>query len=170
MNECPEFHYTPDNIVIELLKDIKFKNNDKLLEPCKGRNTNGFYKYLINNKYDVDYCEIDEGRDFFKYDFKDKKYDKIIVNPPYKTNHKNENERKNIAWLFIFECFKHIKDNGECWFLLNHKMFNSLTPLRLSKLNPFNITFLRILNIKCWYGRYYWICFKKEPSNIKYTL
>jgi len=168
MQNCPDFHYTPENIAKELLKDIKIEKNDIILEPCKGRGDIGFYKYLKGKN--CDWCEIDEGRDFFKYDFKGKKYDKIIVNPPYRTNHKDEKDRKNIAWLFMFECFKHIKLDGEVWFLLNNKMFNSLTPLRLSKLNGFNIDFIRILNIKQWYGRYYFICFRKKQTNIKYTL
>ena len=47
-------------------------------------------------------------------------------------------------------------------------MFNSMTPVRLNKFKKlgFVIVFMRVLNIKCWYGRYYWICFKKGGKSI----
>jgi hypothetical protein len=51
-----------------------FKPHGSVLEPCKG--DGNFLKYL----YDADWCEIKEGRDFFKYD---KKVDWIITNPPF---------------------------------------------------------------------------------------
>jgi hypothetical protein len=47
--------------------------------------------------------------------------------------------------------------------LLNNQMYNSMTPCRLHKYlkSGWKIVFMRTLNIPCWYGRYYWICFKK---------
>lgn len=49
-----------------------------VLDPCKGQGAfmRAFEKFGIN----ADWCEIDEGRDFFTYD---KKVDWIITNPPY---------------------------------------------------------------------------------------
>lgn len=160
--ECPEFHYTPKDIANELIKDISFNENDETLEPCKGR-TNNFYDLIPGNK---EWCEIDEGRDFFNYDFKGKTFSKIITNPPYRTNHAKAEDRKNIFMTFIFKCLEYCE--GECWLLLNHKMFNGLTPIRLGKMKDmgFEVSFLRILNIKCWYGRYYWICLKKNHRGI----
>ena len=52
-----------------------FKPEGKILEPCKGEGA--FYDQLNGDKH---WCEIDLGRDFFKYD---KKVDWIITNPPY---------------------------------------------------------------------------------------
>jgi len=157
--ECPDFHYTPKNVCIELLKDIEFSENKWSLEPCKGRE--GTWYSLI--PYNKDWCEVEEGRDFFTYKF-NRKFDIIICNPPYKDN----NETENIGWKFILKCFENVKSNGEVWLLLNHRIYNSLTPKRLHDIQPFNICFQRILNIKKWYGRYYWICFKQKSSIIKY--
>ena len=162
MDICPDSHYTPRDVAETLLNDISFNENDFSLEPCKGR-TNNFYDFI---PYTKDWCEIDEGRDLFEYDFGDKRFTKIITNPPYRTNHKDAKDRKNIAVKVMEKCFDLCDD--ECWFLLNNQMFNSMTPVRLKKYKEkgFEITFMRILNIKCWYGRYYWVCFKKNGKGL----
>jgi len=150
MNICPSSHYTPIDVVNDLLKDISFDPSDITLEPCKGRE-NRIYDLIPYNK---EWCEIEEGKDFFEYTGNPTK---IITNPPYKSNGQTE----NIFIKFIEHCFKVCC--GECWFLFNNQMFNSMTPVRLHKFlkQGWKITLLRILNIKCWFGRYYWICFKK---------
>ena len=51
-----------------------FKPRGKLLEPCKG--SGNFLKFMPN----ADWCEIEEGKDFFDYN---KKVDWIITNTPY---------------------------------------------------------------------------------------
>ena len=45
-------------------------------------------------------------------------------------------------------------------------MLNSLTPVRLQKIKDagFGLTFMRVLNIPLWSGRYYWICFKRNAD------
>ena len=53
-----------------------YKPQGSILEPCKG--TGVFYNLMDTNQRD--WCEIDEGRDFFEYD---KKVDWIITNPPF---------------------------------------------------------------------------------------
>ena len=162
MNECPSTHYTPKDITPILLEDISFNKDDITLEPCKGR-TDNFYELI---PYTKDWCEIDLGRDLFEYDFGDTLFTKIITNPPYRTNHIEAKDRKNIAIKVIEKCFELCND--ECWFLFNNQMFNSMTPVRLNKYKKlgFEIVFMRILNIKCWYGRYYWVCFKKGGKSI----
>jgi hypothetical protein len=165
MNEelepCPSSHYTPYETIDLLLKDITFNEGESTLEPTAGR------EMRIYNKipFEKDWCEIDLGRDFFTYDFGDKKFDKIITNPPYRSNHK-QGHRINIAIKTIEKSFELCKD--ECWFLLNNQMFNSLTKKRLEKYKElgFCIVFMRVLEIKCWYGRYYWVCFKKGGKSI----
>ena len=153
MNQCPDAHYTPKDIVPLLLKDISFNKYDITLEPCKGR-TDNFYELI---PYEKDWCEIDLGRDLFQYDFGDKRFTKCITNPPYKSNEIDPKERKNLTIKVIEKCFELCND--ECWFLFNNHMFNSMTPVRLNKYKKlgFEIVFMRILNIKCWYGRYYWV-------------
>tara|TARA_Y100000310_G_scaffold345570_1_gene466739 strand:- start:1337 stop:2680 length:1344 start_codon:yes stop_codon:yes gene_type:complete len=161
MEKCPNQHYTPQNVAEELIKDIKFNKNDFTLEPCKADGS--FYNII---PYKKDWCEIDLGRDIFKYDFGDIKFTKIITNPPYRSNHKNAKDRKNIFMKFIMRCFELC--DGECWFLFNNAMLNGLTPPRLRKIKDlgFNLCFMRIINIKKWYGRYYWICFSKSKKSI----
>jgi hypothetical protein len=63
-----------------------FKPYGKILEPCRG--TGNIFKYIPN----ADWCEINEGRDFFDYD---KKVDWIITNPPY-----------SIYDKFLLKCFE----------------------------------------------------------------
>ena len=65
--------YTADYVskkIIEILNPSGW-----CLDPCKGDGS--FYNNLPIHK---DYCEIDEGKDFFEYD---KKMEWIIGNPPY---------------------------------------------------------------------------------------
>lgn len=159
-NQCPSFHYTPKEVIEKIFSDIDFKDNDSVLEPCVGRDKNMFD--LIPDIVDLkEWGEIELGRDIFEYDY-GRKFSKVLVNPPYKDN----NNEKNIAMKFIFRCLELCSD--ECWLLLNNKMFNSLTPIRLKKMKElgFELTHLRILNIPKWYGRYYWICLKKGGQSL----
>jgi hypothetical protein len=160
LTKCDTFHFTPIEIAKELMKDIQFKGDDCTLEPCRG--DDAFYDLI---PFEKDWCEIDKGRDLFKYKF-DRKFTKIITNPPYITNHKKDKDRKNIFVKFIFKCLELC--NGECWFLLNHAMWNSFTPRRLKIIKEmgFNLCFMRVLNIKKWWGRYYWICFSKNKTSM----
>ena len=150
VNPCPDSDYTPISTLQQLLQDISFVSSDLTLEPCKGRE-NRFYDLIPGKK---DWCEIEEGRDFFQYTGSPTK---VITNPPYKSNDMKE----NLSIKIIEHSLKVATD--ECWFLLNNQMFNSLTPCRLHKYLKmgWKVVFIRILNIPCWYGRYFWICFKK---------
>ena len=65
--------YTPLHIA-KLIVDM-FKPEGKCLEPCKG--AGAFLEYLPAG---TDWCEIQEGKDFFEYT---DKVDWIISNPPY---------------------------------------------------------------------------------------
>ena len=65
--------YTPDHVskyIVEWLTP-----SGLCLDPCRG--DGAFLKYLPNNS---DYCEIEEGKDFFMYN---KKVKWVIGNPPY---------------------------------------------------------------------------------------
>ena len=152
--ECPASHYTPREVAQELLRDISFVSSDKTLEPCKGRE-NRFYDLIPGEK---DWCEIEEGRDFFQYTGSPTK---VITNPPF-----HDQNKKNICVSIIEHCLKVATD--EVWLLLNNQIFNSLTPCRLHKYLKagWKMVFIRLLNIPCWYGRYFWICFKKGAWEI----
>lgn len=64
--------YTPEWAVKDMIDH--FKPTGKILEPCKGMGS--FTDHLPN----CDWCELDEGKDFFEYSTK---VDWILSNPPY---------------------------------------------------------------------------------------
>jgi hypothetical protein len=64
---------TKEDIAIKIIK--YFNPTGLVLEPCSG--TGNFYWNFSGEK---DWCEIDNGKDFFEYN---KKVDWIITNPPY---------------------------------------------------------------------------------------
>ncbi len=155
------FHYTPIEITKELIKDIDFIDNETVLETCRGGGA--FYDILPDN-VEKDWCEIDMGRDFFEHTTPT---DISIANPPYRIE--TPEGRKNALIKWMDHQFKITKK--ECWLLLNGKCWSSMTPNRLNKWKSlgWNLCFMRILSIKKWYGRYYWVCFSKtKPSIIQF--
>lgn len=64
---------TPSHLAEKLVNF--FQPNGKILEPCKGEGV--FLEFLPP---DTDWCEINEGKDFFDYT---KDVDWIITNPPW---------------------------------------------------------------------------------------
>ena len=66
--------YTPDWVARDMVE--YFKPTGKILEPCMGGGV--FMKYLPS---DAEWCEIEKGRDFFKWN---KLVDWMVGNPPYK--------------------------------------------------------------------------------------
>lgn len=156
--ETPVNQWTPVDVAKELLKDITFVSGELTLECCAGRE-NRIYNLLPEPKAR---CEIeDDGGDFFQYTGSPAK---IITNPPFMSQNK-----KNICVSIMEHCLKVATD--EVWLLINCQMYNSLTPCRLHKYltQGWKIVFIRVLNIPCWYGRYYFICFKKGDWAIQDT-
>lgn len=74
-NSTTDKVYTPSNIS-KLIID-KFPLNGKVLDAFKGKGS--FYDNYPDN-VEKDWCEIDEGKDFFEYN---EHVDWIITNPPY---------------------------------------------------------------------------------------
>ncbi len=98
--------FTPDKIA-EFMVNY-FNPKGAKLEPCKGKGV--FLKYMP----DAEWCEIEEGRDFFNYN---KKVDWIITNPPY-----------SIYDKFLDHCF-HISANVVFLVPLN-KVMNNYTRIK----------------------------------------
>jgi hypothetical protein len=80
---------TREDVAIKIIKH--FNPQGITLEPSKG--TGNFYNNFKGKK---DWCEIDDGKDFFDYN---KKVDWIITNPPY-----------SIYDKFLLKCFE-VADN-----------------------------------------------------------
>lgn len=68
---------TPEKIAKMIIDWLPLQKSDIILDPCKG--TGSFYNNYPENTI-KHYCEIDEGIDFFNFNFD---VDWIITNPPY---------------------------------------------------------------------------------------
>lgn len=69
--------YTPRYLAKLIIDQLPIQENDILLDPFKGGGA--FYDQFPETQ-EKDWCEIEEGRDFFDYN---KRVDWIISNPPY---------------------------------------------------------------------------------------
>ena len=64
--------FTPEHVAIAMIRH--FQPHGKILDPCKGDGV--FLRHMPG----ADYCELQEGRDFFEWE---EQVDWIISNPPY---------------------------------------------------------------------------------------
>ena len=73
--------YTPDYLAVSIVKH--FKPHGRCLEPCAGK---GAFIHAIENNANVaciDWCEIDEDRDFRDMDIPSQRYDFVVTNCPW---------------------------------------------------------------------------------------
>lgn len=153
--ENVELHYTKEEMVKDLLKLIKFNEDDIVLDAGSGLNKVWYKNINVKNKYE---CELEEGNDFYDWY---KKVDWVVGNPPY--SHAKD---------FLLKASE-ISNKGIA-FLVNNQCFNSfLLPSRLEKMreNGFYINKIKVVNDKRWYGRYYFVIFTKKKNDfIEYEL
>ena len=98
-----DFYPTPDNVVFTLLENLKIKDTDLFLEPCKG--TGIIYDNISlpsNQKY---WAELSKGVDYLTTDFNNK-FDLIITNPPF-----------SLTEEFINKSFSELSDTGTLIYL-----------------------------------------------------
>lgn len=149
MEKTPELYYTTEEMAKYLISKTPIKGS--VLDAGSGRNK-VWYNNLEEPKYE---CELEEGQDYYEWE---KRVDWVIGNPPWRTNGKNQ------IWDWINKASE-IAEQGFA-FLLNHKVFNTLTPNRLQKLKDkgFYLLNIEIIQDKRWFGRYYYIIFSKKKS------
>ena len=141
------FHYTSEEMVKELIKLTPIFGS--VLDAGSGENK-VWYNNLVGEKYE---CEIEDGIDFFEWT---KRTDWIIGNPPF-----------HIGWLFMEKAIK-LSNFGIAWLVNNCGMNSLFTPRRLEKIadRGFYLQKMHIVSDKRWFGRYYYLIYTKEPSNI----
>ena len=130
--------YTPPAVVDIMLKYVE--EGETTLDPCRGQGA-------FHNKLEGDWCEIDEGKDFFEYN---SKVDTIIGNPPYSILSKWLDHSYTIAQKKIIYVIG----------------MYSLTPIRLERASNkgFNLTHLILTKIPSWFQRSYVIVLEKIPN------
>lgn len=140
------YHYTPETAVIDLLQFIPFESGDVALDPSAGVNKVWFNNFPCNKEY----CEIDEGTNFFEYP---NKVDWIVGNPPFTEFVKFLMHSPNVA------------KKGFAY-LIGHSRVNQVTPRRLSILESqgFYLSGIQIISIKAWFGRYYFLIFSRSKN------
>ena len=150
------FFQTPPKLASYLMQFVEFKKGDSFLEPFKGEGN--FYRCLPEPK---DWCEIEDGRDFFEYN---KQVDIIVSNPPFRIE--KDGKRENAFIPCLEKCLSVARKSVNL--LINHKMFLSITPTRLQKYseNGWYLTGLTIVSVKKWFGRYYFIQFTKNGQPV----
>jgi len=155
-----ELMFTPEDTARKIMDWVipQIPQGDSVLEPFKG---NGVFYDKIPSSNTKFYCEIDDGVDFFDYD---KKHDWAISNPPFRVNHNGEVLN---AFIPIINRTMELCNKG-FFYLINHKLWSSLTVKRLREWseNGWVVSAIKIIEIKKWYGRYYMIKFEKNGKSL----
>ena len=144
-------HQTDEEMVKDLLSTLNL-SGCSVLDAGSGSDK-VWYRNLSGTKYE---CELDDGCDFFKYTTR---VDWVVGNPPF-----------DIGWKFTEQASK-IAEKGIA-FLLNINGLNSLTPkrLQLMKDKGFEITSIKVVQDKRWFGRYYFVVFEKKTGIISWEM
>ena len=148
--------FTPSDISKDIISNLDIKKTDKVLEPFKGQGS--FYNQLPQcQKF---YCEKDENIDFFNWTTP---IDLIVSNPPFKIL--IDDKPKN-GLIPIIE--HSITIANRFGYLINHRIFNALTVRRLNlwQKQGYVITYIKVYEIKKWFGRYFFILFEKDKKRI----
>jgi len=146
---------TPRELAKDLVAMIEYTPGDRFYEPFRGEGS--FFDVMPEPK---DWAEIEQGRDFFTYLPFDGHCEHIITNPPFRIHGKN-------SFIPALERSMNISTKTIAM-LINYKMINSLTPIRLEqyKQKGWVITAIHIVNVKKWYGRYWFVIFRRDGSSL----
>jgi hypothetical protein len=148
---------TPIHTVQKLLVEVadELVEGETVLEPFKGEGH--FYDSLPTTLL-KEWCEIEDGRDYKFHG--DRVFDWVITNPPFRmADAEGKLQNCFIEILFYFST----RVTKGIMVLINQKCLNSLTPCRMSKLG-LHLDRLIVCSVPQWYGRYYFLVFKKEPN------
>jgi hypothetical protein len=140
VNKNPDIVMTNIELAKYLLSNIDFNDGDKVIEPCRGSGAfyNNFPKNVIS-----EWCEINEGRDYFNFN---EMVDITISNPPFVP--------RKLFWQFQQKAMDTTK--REIWWLINFSALNVFTPKRLQEMKNkgWFINKFIVVSDKRWFGRY----------------
>ena len=136
---------TKPEMARHLLSLCEYEEGATLLEPARG---DGAFYNNFPAHCNKEWCEINEGRDFLKWDDANK-VDYTISNPPYVPG--------KLFWQFQQKAMKITR--CKIFWLINMASMNVFTPNRLTEMegSGWYITHLHIVNDKRWFGRYVYI-------------
>lgn len=142
-------YYTPLKLAKELISKVPLKPEDIVLDPCMGKGA--FYNQYPEG-IKKDWCEIDDGRDYFNSSAYENQVDWVITNPPYSDLNR---------WIkkFTYSCRK-----GFALLLAEH----AITPKRLKYIQEmgYGMTSIFYVKIMQWYGMSVFCVFEKGHKHI----
>lgn len=147
------FTYTDTEMAKWLIKNhTQLKLNDLVLDACKG---GGAFYDNLPSLVRKDWCEIDLGRDFLKYN---KKVDVCLSSPPFVP--------RKLFWDFMVKAMDITRRN--IYWLINMSSLNTFTPRRLEMMEEkkWFIQKLTVVLDKRWFGRYVWVQFGRENTGM----
>lgn len=135
---------TPPSLAKHLTAMVPIAAGQSVLEPFRG--TGHFFSAL---PYAPEWCEIDEGRDFYEWQ---KPVDWIVSNPPY-----SELDKVLAHTLDVAQA-------GFAYLLAVH----AITPRRLENIEAagFGLSKLHLLKVFKWYGMSAFCVFEKGRTSI----
>lgn len=137
---------TPHELAKLCINLVPFENHDVLLDCCRGEGA-FFNQYPSENP--KDWCEINEGKDFFDYEGT---CDYIITNPSYTLLTK------------IYEKAVKIARKGIC--LLVGNMNLCVSRFKMLEENNFSITKLFYCKVAGWFGTSVFVIAEKNKPSI----
>lgn len=144
--------FTKPTMAIDLLSTIVFRSTDSVMEPCKGQ---GAFYDNFPSFVEKHFCEINEGIDYLQFDGM---VDITISNPPFVP--------RKLFWEFHQKAMETTR--REIYWLLKLESLNTFTPKRLEEMKTkgWFMNSFHIVQDKRWFGRYSFIKFSREDTNI----
>jgi hypothetical protein len=157
-----DFYYleqTPRDLALDLLAGLPIEIGDCLLEPFKGEGN--FYDQFPEG-CPKEWCELEDGRDFKSGIWGLPHVDWVITNQPYRID---VGDKRVNSFYMVIDYFSRVARKGMA-FLGSDRCISTLTPNRLKELatRGWFLNQIRIVSVKAWRGRYYWLVFGRTPN------
>lgn len=153
MTKDISFHYTNENMAIDLLSITPIELDQSVLDAGSGKNKVWFNNLRNENKFE---CELEDGNDFMDWQ---QKVDWVVGNPPF-----------HISWKFTEKAME-VADFGIAWLVNNQALNSHFTPRRIELMQSkgFYLRKIQVVADKRWFGRYYYLIFTKSENDFVST-